>query len=69
MYRSHNIVRVIKARTMIRAGHIARIEEGTSAFKVLTCTPTRERTLGKSRRRWEDNTGMEITEIGINTRN
>ena len=45
------------------------MEEGGSAFKILTGTPTGKRTLGKSRRRWEDNIRMDLKEIGISTRN
>ena len=33
------------------AGHVARMEEERSAFKILTGKPTRKRTLGKPRRR------------------
>ena len=40
LYHSPNVVRVIKSRTLIWAAHIARIEEGRSAFKILTHTPT-----------------------------
>ena len=39
LYRSLNIVRVIKSRRLRWAGHIARMEEGRSAFKILTGTP------------------------------
>ena len=31
------------------------MEEGRSAFKILTGKPTRKRPLGRPRRRWEDN--------------
>ena len=37
------------------------MEEGRSAFKILTGKPTRKRPLGRPRRRWE--------EIGINAGN
>ena len=40
------------------------MEEGRSAFKILTGTPT-----SRLRRRWEDNIRMDLTEIGINTKN
>ena len=40
MYRSLNIVRMIKSRRLRWAGHVARMEEGKSAFKVLTGEPT-----------------------------
>ena len=45
------------------------MEEGRSAFKMLTGAPTGKRLLGRSRRRWEDNIRMELKEICINTRN
>ena len=45
-----------------------RMEEGRSAFKVLTGKPTGKRPLGRPRRRWEDNIRMELEEIGINGR-
>ena len=35
LYRSPNIVRVIKSRRLRWAGHVARMEEGRSAFKIL----------------------------------
>ena len=55
LYRSPNIVRMIKFRRLRWAGHVARIEEGRSTFEILTGKPTEKRTLGKPRRRWEDN--------------
>jgi len=69
MYRSPNIVRVIKSRRLRWAEHVARMEEDRSAFKILTGKPTEKRLLGKSRLRWEDNIRMNLEEIGINTRN
>ena len=39
LYRSPNIVRVIKSRRLRWAGHVARMEEGSSAFKILTGRP------------------------------
>ena len=38
--RSPNIVRVIKSRRLRWLGHVARMEQGRSAFKILTSTPT-----------------------------
>ena len=37
---SHNIVRVIKSRRLRWAGHVTRMEEGKSAFKIVTGKPT-----------------------------
>ena len=34
LYRSPNIVRVIKSRRLRWAGHLARMEKGRSAFKI-----------------------------------
>ena len=45
------------------------MEEGRSAFKVLTRKPIIKRPLGRPRRRWEDSIRMELKEISINTRN
>ena len=39
LYRSSNIVRAIKTRKLRWAGHVARMEEDMSAFKILTGTP------------------------------
>ena len=68
MYRSSNIVRVIKCRRLRWTGHLARIEEGSS-FIILTGTPAGKRSLRRPRRRWEDNIRMDLTEMGIKTRN
>ena len=60
MYRSPNIVRVIRSRRLRWAVHVARMEESRSAFKILTGNPTGKRPLGRPRRRWEDNIRMEL---------
>ena len=36
LYRSPNIVRVIKSRRFRWAGHVGRMKEGRNAFKILT---------------------------------
>ena len=43
LYRSSNIAKVIKSRRLRWVGHVARMEEGRSAFKILTGTPAGER--------------------------
>ena len=45
---------------------VVRMEEGRSAFRVLTGTPVGNRPLGRPRHRWEDNIRMDLEEIGIN---
>ena len=42
-----NIVRVIKSRRLRWTGHVARIEEGRSAFKIVVGKPTGKRPLGR----------------------
>ena len=42
---------------------------GRSAFKILTGKPTGKRPLGRPRSRWEDNIGIDLKELGINTMN
>ena len=69
LHRSPNIVRVIKSRRLRWAGHVARMEECRSAFKILTGKLTGKRPLGRPRRRWEDNIRMDLEEIDINTGN
>ena len=51
------------------AGHVARMEEVRTAFKILRGTPTGKRPLRRPRCRWEDNIRMYLKETGINTRN
>ena len=45
------------------------MEEGRSAFKILTRTPAGRRPLGRPGRRWEENIRMDLKEIGINAGN
>ena len=51
LYRSPNLLRVIKSRRLRWAEHVARMEEGRSTFKILTGKPTGKRPLGRPRRR------------------
>ena len=48
LYPSPNIIRVIKSRRLRWAGHVARMEEGRCALKILTGKPTGKRPLGRT---------------------
>ena len=41
------------------------MEEGKSAFKMLTGKPTGKIPLGRPRRRWEDNIRMDLEEMWV----
>jgi hypothetical protein len=69
LYRSPNIVRVIKSRRLRWAGHVAKMEENRSAFKILRGKPTGKKPLGRPRHRWDDKIRMDLEDICINTRN
>ena len=60
---------MIKSRRLRWAGHVARMEEGRSAFKILTGKPTGKRPLGRPWRRWEGNIRMDLEDMGINAGN
>ena len=47
MFLSPNIVRVIKSRRLRWAEQVTRMEEGRSAFKILTGKCARKRPLGR----------------------
>ena len=51
---------LVKYKRLRCAGHVARMEEGRSSFKILTGAPIGKRPLGRPRCRWEDNIRMAI---------
>jgi hypothetical protein len=55
LYSSPNIIRVIKSRNMRWAGHVARMGEGRGAYRILVGKPEGRRSLGRPRRRTEEN--------------
>jgi hypothetical protein len=64
LYSSPNIIRMIKARSMRWAGHVARIGAKRNASRILMGKPEEKRPLGRPRRRWVDNIKMYLGEIG-----
>jgi hypothetical protein len=65
LYSSPGIIRVIKARRMRWAGHVARMGEVRGAYNIFVGRLERGRPLGRPRRRWEDNIKMDLWEIGF----
>jgi hypothetical protein len=69
LYSTPTIVRVIKSRRIMMAGHVARMGKGRGVYRVLIGIPEGKRPLGRHRRRWEDNIKMDFREIGIDGAN
>jgi hypothetical protein len=69
LYSSPNIVRVIKSRRMRWTGHVTRVGEGRGVYRVLLGRSEGKRSLGRPRRRWEDNIKTDLREIGIDETN
>jgi hypothetical protein len=65
LYSSPSIVRVIKARRMRWATHVACMGEVRGAYNILVGRPEGRRPLGGPRRRWDDNMKMNFREIGF----
>ena len=49
---------------MIWVGHIARMGESTGVYRVLVGKPEGKKSLGRPRRRWEDNIKIDLQEVG-----
>ena len=64
LYRSPNIVRVIKSRRMRWVGYVAHMEEGIGVHKVLVGKSEGKRPLWRPKRRWEDHIKMDLQEVG-----
>jgi hypothetical protein len=58
------MLRVIKSRRMRWAGHVVRKGEGRGVYRVLVRKPEEKRSLGRPKRRWEDNIEMDLQEVG-----
>jgi hypothetical protein len=69
LYSSPNIVRVIISRRMRWAGHVARMGDGRSVYRVLVGRSKGKRPLGRSWLRWEDNIKIDLWEMGIDGAN
>jgi hypothetical protein len=59
-YSLASIIRITNSRRMRWAGHVARIGEKRNAYRVLVGKLEGKRWLGRPRRRWVDNIGMDL---------
>jgi hypothetical protein len=66
LYSSPSIIKIIKWRRMMWAGHVARMGEKRNVYRLLVGKPEGKRPLGRPRRRWIDNNKMDLLEIGLN---
>jgi hypothetical protein len=64
LYSSPNIYIKIKSKRMIRAGNAARKGAKRKAYRILVGKTEGKRPLGRTRRRWEDNTQENLRETG-----
>jgi hypothetical protein len=63
LYSSPSIIRKIKSRRMRWAGHVARMGEKRSAYRLLMGNPEGKRPLGRPKLRWVDNIRMDLGEV------
>jgi hypothetical protein len=63
LHSSPNVIRMTKSRRMRWAGHVARMGEKRTAYRILVGTPEEKRPPGRPRRRWVDNIKMDFREI------
>ncbi|KAJ4450377.1 hypothetical protein ANN_01798 [Periplaneta americana] len=68
LYSSPDIIRNIKSRRLRWAGHVVRMGESSNAYRVLVGRLEGKRSLGRPRRRWEDNIKMDLREVGYDGR-
>jgi hypothetical protein len=64
LYSSPNIIRIIKARRMRWARHVARMGEKRNAHRLFVGKPEGRRPLGRSKRRWMDTIRLDLVEVG-----
>jgi hypothetical protein len=63
LYSSPSIIRIIKARRMKWAGHVARMGEKRNTYRLFVGKSERMRSLGRPRRRWVDDIRIDLGEV------
>jgi hypothetical protein len=65
LYSSTRIIRIIKSRRMLWAGHMAGMGAKRNVYRLLVGKPERKRPLGRPRSRWMYSIKMDILEMGL----
>jgi hypothetical protein len=65
LYSSPYIIRQIKSRRMMWAGHVARMAEERKVYKVLVKKPKGKRPLRRLRHWWENGIRMDLRKTGL----
>jgi hypothetical protein len=60
LYSSPSIIRIIKSRRMIGAGHVVRMGEKRNTYRFFVVNPEGKLPLRKPRCRWVDNIRMDL---------
>ena len=69
LYRSPNIARMIKCKSLRLGDQVASLAKDKGAFKIVIGIRTGNMPLGRPMCKWEDNMRMDLNEIGVNMRN
>jgi hypothetical protein len=64
LYCSPNIARVTKSCRLRWVGHVARVGEWRSVYRILVGKPEGKRPLGRPRLRWKDNIKTDLQDVG-----
>ena len=62
--RTKNGFYILMLLLLLWSGHVAHMEKSRSAYRVLVGKPEGKGSLGRLRRRWEDNIKMDLREVG-----
>jgi len=63
VYSSPNIIEVMKSRSERLVGHLTRMGDKRSAYRVFVGRPDGKRSLGRHRLRWDNKMNMYLPEV------
>jgi hypothetical protein len=65
LYAAPDILRVKKSRRLRWAGHVARMTDDRTVYRVLVGNLQGKRLVGRPRTRWADNVKKDLREVGL----